>query len=114
MDLHKRLDVTLELLADLDAGNYCGDEDQPMLDFIEILNGTARDPIETDDQLRILHKGIAYLMQTESDAPRYSIEAALDIAIREAITGAPNPLQGALLALVRHQMRGHRINPLDA
>ncbi len=89
------------------------DPDKPMNEFIGILNETARKPIVNDVQLRILCTGIEYLMEEPPRSPHGSIEAAMDAAMREAIRVAETPLQGALLALVQHQLKGHRVEPLN-
>jgi hypothetical protein len=107
------LDRSIKILVDLDAGQYMDDPDKSMDDFIGILNGTARTPIVNDIQLRILRTGIEYLMEEPPRSPHGSIEAAMDAAMQEAIRVAETPLQGALLALVQHQLRGHRIEPLN-
>lgn len=108
--MHRQFDEALENLAKLDGGKYSGEPDQPMNEFGTILNSTASNAIENDDQLRILRKGIDYLM-VEAGGPHRSVEVAMEAAMQEAIDTAPDTLQGALLALLRHQLRGQRIDP---
>ncbi|SFI85368.1 hypothetical protein [Methylobacterium brachiatum] len=109
----EKLDRSIKNLVDLDAGQYMDDPDKPMNELIGILNGTARKPIVNDMQLRILRTGIEYLMEEHPRSSQGSIEAAMDAAMQEAIRVAETPLQGALLALVQHQLKGHRIEPLN-
>lgn len=109
----EELGHSIKVLVDLDAGQYMDDPDKPMNEFIGILNGTARKPIVNDVQLRILRTGIEYLMEEPPRSPHGSIEAAMDAAMQKAIRMAETPLQGALLALVQHQLKGHRIGPLN-
>lgn len=109
----EELDRSIKALVDLEAGQYMDDPDKPMDDFIGILNGTARKPIVNDVQLRILRIGIEYLLKEHSRSPQNSVEAAMDAAMQKAIRVAETPLQGALLALVQHQLKGHRIEPLN-
>ena len=111
--MHRQFDEALEDLAKLGAGKYSGEPDQPMNDYNTILNSAASNPIANEDQLRILRQGIEHLM-VEAGAPHGSTEQAMEAAMQEAIDTAPAGLQGALLALVRHQLRGHRIDPLNA
>jgi len=111
--MHCQFDEALENLAKRDAGKYSGDPEPPMKDFNAILDSAASNPIVHDDQLRILRKGIEYLM-VEAVAPHGSIEQAMEATLQEAIDTASEGLQGALLALVQHQLRGHCIDPLNA
>jgi len=109
----EELERTIKVLVDLDAAQYIDDPDKPMNEFIGILNETAREPIVNDVQLRILRTGIEYLMEEHPRSPQGSIEAAMDAAMQGAIRAAETPLQGALLALGQHQLKGHRIEPLN-
>lgn len=109
----KELERSIKVLVDLDAGQYMDDPDKPMSEFIGILNGTARKPIVNDVQLRILRTGIEHLIEEQPRSSQGSIEAAMDAAMQEAIRVAETPLQGALLALVQHQLKGRRIEPLN-
>jgi hypothetical protein len=112
--LHREFDQVMGLIAELDAGKYHGDPDKPIQDFNEILNTVAYGVIEDSDQIQILRKGIDYLMRTEPEAPHGSIEDAMDAVIERAQDGLGNALDSALLALVRHRLKGHSIDPLNA
>lgn len=103
-----RLDQAIERLMDLDAGKDPEDRDGALDDFVDILNKTARSPIETDLQLQILRMGIRYMMLTESEVPTGSIASAMDAALREAIREAETPLGSALLSLVQFELQTHR------
>lgn len=112
--MRREFDHALDVLAAIDAGRYLGDPDRPMGAFLGALNGIACGGIKNDDELHVVRAAADYLTAEDPEAPRGSVEDAMAAALDEAVRRAESPLQAALLALVRHQLQGHRIHPLNA
>lgn len=109
-----QFEQVVKQLLELDAGAHMDDPDEPMTQFNNMLEEAVRKPVESDDQLAIIHAGVAYLRNAELVPPRNTLDEAIYSALDEAIVEVPTVLQGALLALLRHSLRGHRIGPLHA
>ena len=105
-----RFERAIQQLELLNSGVEVPDPDKPMGVFNSLLDTAARQPIEGEAQLRILHAGIEYLAKTEPDAPGGSLDDMMGVALAEAIAGAPDAMRAALLALARHKLHGGQID----
>ncbi|MGU3467761.1 hypothetical protein ACLBXO_23220 [Methylobacterium sp. C33D] len=110
------LDDALQQLRALDGGAaaFIIDEDQPINTLLDVVSSVTSRPLAGEGKLQILHKAIGYLMIEDPQAPRGSIQDAMAAAVDKAVRDASTPLQAGLLALVRHQLHGHQIGPLNA
>ena len=110
------LDNALQQLRALDGGTAAdiSDEDQPMNDLLDVVRIITSRSLADEGQLQILHKAIGHLITEDPQAPRGSIQEAMAAAMDKAVKDASTPLQAGLLALVRYQLQGHRVGPLNA
>ncbi|XYD10162.1 hypothetical protein R1A27_06515 [Methylobacterium sp. NMS12] len=109
------LDDALQQLCALDGGTaaHISDEDQPMDTLLDVVKAVTSRPLADEGKLQILHKAIGYLMTEDPQAPRGSIKDAMETAMNRAVRDAGSPLQAGLLAMVRHQLQGHRVGQLN-
>lgn len=110
----RQFEQVVKQLVELDAGAHMDDPDEPMGQFNNMLDEAVRKPVESDAQLAIIHAGVTYLRNAELVPLTNTLDEAIYGALDEAIAEVPTVLQGALLALLRHSLRGHRTGPLLA
>ncbi|MDH3031058.1 hypothetical protein [Methylobacterium fujisawaense] len=112
-ELRGEFEEVIRLLTELDAGEHIADPDEPMHKFNGILTDISRGPVENEDHLQILRRGIDHIL-ADPASPHGSVPDALDEALQEAILEAQTPLQGALLALARYAIKTNCLDLLRA